>query len=570
MIHRRLSSPVCVFCLLAAIFFSSASAAEYCYLQPADQILTIGDSITAQGVYQSYMQQVLDTLYPGAGIKIVNRGVGGMKADGGVGVLNDYLKSAKPTVITVMFGVNDTGWADTDQDAKEKAYVEQMTKIIDIAQQNKIDIILLRETHFTHNNMTTPWEAQINTFLLRLLAAETRLAAEKRVPVINVHDAYRRALAAAWAKDLRYEFTPDVIHPTHPGQAAMAAEILRALGVGLPLADKTRGPLHLQQSIDVAVDVLDDLGVAPEHGAITVQIRCRNLTGHAINGRLVSAIGNDKNLEKVKLDPFGSQIVKVKMPVSSLPGRWAIVPAYAAFDSSTHSMLETLPPASVFTASHALFHYSKIVPAGTKPFSAAGADFRNASGGKQQCTVTDISVRREGELIKIDFKWIDEKVILAQPSFKGRLDLVIPTPLDLNARDGQPCDAVEFYLDLRPDASAGRFTSDIDSNPQGLLRVGVSKIEENGKTVATVQLPEGTPPASAKLTAAAANSYRLEVHAPATGSSVGFSMRVTDTDEFGLGKGRSFYLTGRPNVSFEPMSFVRLSVNSGMFYRVGY
>ena len=54
--------------------------------------------------------------------------------------------------------------------------------------------------------------------------AQDELGAKHNVPVIDVLGAYRRALAKAWKKDRLYEFTPDVIHPTQPGHAAMATE----------------------------------------------------------------------------------------------------------------------------------------------------------------------------------------------------------------------------------------------------------------------------------------------------------------------------------------------------------
>lgn len=53
--------------------------------------MCVGDSVTASGGYPGYVQQALSRLYPDAGLEVVNRGVGGQKADGGVGILKGAL-----------------------------------------------------------------------------------------------------------------------------------------------------------------------------------------------------------------------------------------------------------------------------------------------------------------------------------------------------------------------------------------------------------------------------------------------------------------------------------------------
>jgi len=118
-------------CAVQLATASFAWGGEFSYLRANDEILTIGDSVTAQGFYQAYMQQVLDTLYPGAGIKLVNVGIGGMRSDYGSQALRGYTEKGKPTLVTVMFGVNDTGWRPTDQEEKEKQYVANITAVLD-------------------------------------------------------------------------------------------------------------------------------------------------------------------------------------------------------------------------------------------------------------------------------------------------------------------------------------------------------------------------------------------------------------------------------------------------------
>ena len=76
---------------------------------------------------------------------------------------------------------------------------------------------------------------------------------------------------------------------------------------------------------------------------------------------------------------------------------------------------------------------------------------------------------------------------------------------------------------------------------------------------------------AAKLEKRGENLYELTFLAKTEGSSIGFTIRITDTEKFGPGGGRVYDLTGRPHVSLTPLSFIRISPSeSGIFFRVGY
>ena len=73
----------CIFLLVSILSILSTAplfAAETAFLRPGDVIVCVGDSVTAAGVYDGFLQAMLDCLYPGAGIRIVNRGSGGKSA----------------------------------------------------------------------------------------------------------------------------------------------------------------------------------------------------------------------------------------------------------------------------------------------------------------------------------------------------------------------------------------------------------------------------------------------------------------------------------------------------------
>jgi len=464
-----------------------------------------------------------------------------------------------------MFGVNDTGWVAAGMEAKAKAFVGHLRRIMEVAKESNTNLIFTRETHFSHNAMAEAWAAAMSGALEYLLRAADLLAAENNIPVIDVQGAYRDALAEAWHKDLKYEFTPDVIHPTQPGHAAMATEILRAMGVGLPLATEERGPLHLLRKAPVKLEAIDDHGFIKKDEAIALLVRCRNLSAAPVEGEVTIVAAGRKETKPASVAAYGSETLSFVIPATQLRGRWSVQPIYMFFKNE-----------ELFAANHALFYYSRVFDTSRQEYVATAEDFKCHNGpAEQPCPVSRVAVRYVAGAVNIHFQWKDDDPISAQLGFKNRFGQVIRAPLDLNNREGQPCDAVEFMFDFRPDESTGRFTSNADAKPKGVERVGAFNATQDGKTIVTT-MPPPTPPEkitehSMTFNDNGGGKYMLRYPRPAQGCGVGFSMRVTDVDQFGFGKGRVYYLTGRPKVSHEPMSYILLSAGKrGVFYRIGY
>ena len=556
-----LCSHLIFFSILALTPPSFAEEPLEAYLRSNDIILTVGDSVTAQGVYQDFMQSILDTLYPGKGIRVVNAGTGGMKADGGITVLNAHLKKTGATVVTVMFGVNDTMWNPAQAEAKAKTFAENLSKIIDIAQKNKVPVVLLRESHFSHGKKAGPWIEQMNKTLETILAAGDKMAAERKVPVIDVLGAYRKALAEAWTSDPKYEFTPDVIHPIQPGHAAIAAEILGAFGAGLPLAKKIRGPIRGRNKPPVRLTAVHSFGIVPNGENLPLLVHCTTQFGKPVKGEGILVAAGSIQRKEFSLKEGETGNISLPAKPDQFPGRWGSLPMYTVFSNNT-----------AFHANHTLLHYSRITNTSKALLNFVPKDFKQHNVGKKPCPVSDVSVSMTtANEIKIRFQWNDETVVPAKPGFKTRFGKLVKGPLDLESRGGQPCDAIEFYFDLRSQESAGRPTSNADANPDGVVRLGAYIKEENGRMTGNLAVSAGIDANAAKLEKRGENLYELTFLAKTEGSSIGFTIRITDTEKFGPGGGRVYDLTGRPHVSLTPLSFIRISPSkSGIFFRVGY
>ena len=550
-------------CLL--VLLATGGWAQRAFLRAGDEIVCLGDSITAQGVYEHDLQQVLDAVYPGAKIHVVPHGIGGTRSDAGVGELADYLRDHQPTVVTVMFGVNDTGWNSADPEKKIIPYLDGLRKTIALARQHGMPVLLLKETTFSHNAVWSAGDAGIAECLDTMLAAEQRFAAENQVPLIDVYGAYRRGLSAAWTADPRYEITPDFVHPTSPGHAVIAGALLQALGAGLPLAEAERGPLHVANAGVVAVDTLDttaitEQSVAKSPAAIHLPLRVRNLTGAPVSGELCCTVGTSVKRQAVSLPAWGSAVVAFSCMDTALPGRWDVLPLFAAFITPTS-----------YDAAEAPLCYSRAAAIEKTPLAANGEDFALLQGPKRPCPVTALSVARQGKRIVVDFTWDDPHIVPAQPgAFK---DLGGPDAatlaLNLNSHDGQPCDAVEFLFDTRPPAALARCTSNWDSNPLGVARLGVFFDDQQRIALQTLPtLADG----AATITALGDKRYRLQYSPPAQ-PLCGFNVFVTDVDTFGRNNTtRAYYrLTGKPGVVTEPASYLLLGTARPMlFYRLGY
>ena len=557
-------------CLIQSVFLAScchSAVAGNAYLRPTDRVLCSGDSITAPGTFETYVQDTLRCIYPEGGVTLINLGSGGKGAEFGVKSIDAYKEMPAPTFALFMFGVNDTGWRDSNPDAKVAAFVKELQKAVEVTKKKELPLIFLREINFSHGANPAPdaFEVRVTGMMDKLQQAQEAFAAEQQIPFMDVRGAYHRAQERAWAKDPAYEFTPDIIHPTPPGQAAMACEILSAFGAGLPLspADGTRGAMQLLRAKDLKLTLADGCKIIRPDGTIAFTIEMQNQAGKAEEGKLLVVVAGQKFEKAIHLKASGTTKASFTLPATALTNRYDTVPVYMAFVGKEH-----------FAGDGGLFFYSHIQPTAKTPATVAAASFGTLHPEKiaRTCPVTDVSIQRVGDLCTVDFTWNDTTPILAQPGFKDFLGQIIDAPLNLNARDTQPCDAVEFFFDLRPLEAIGRWTSHADANSPGVLRVGVYQELVDGKPVAKTLAQPAMPPDTLVLTTLGEHRYRLSVQTKTTAPSIGFSMRVTDNTVFKTDSTQAFLLEGYPQYrGKDPMTFLQLGEKEdGILFRLGY
>src|SRR5947199_7926404 len=104
-------------CLVLAL--SSTAAAQDFSLKNGDTVVFYGDSITDQRLYTTFAETYVLTRFPALRVNFVHSGWGGDRVSGGGGGPIDVrlrrdVIAYRPTVMTIMLGMNDGGYRSFD------------------------------------------------------------------------------------------------------------------------------------------------------------------------------------------------------------------------------------------------------------------------------------------------------------------------------------------------------------------------------------------------------------------------------------------------------------------------
>ncbi len=234
-------------------------------LKDRDRVVFYGDSITEQRLYTTYVEHYVLTHYPDRRVTFINTGWGGDKVSGndckpcaGVGGLARIKRDVvdhRPTVVTLLFGMNDGQYRDFDP-AISKVYEDGLTAIIrELKSKTGARIYVMTPTVYDGTRHTS-WSHtdRYNDVLDRYGEAVKAIAQREGLSVIDLHTVTTEALLQAKKDDPAYTFAPDGVHPEEDGQLLMAAEILR--GWGAPV-----GGLQLSKQVTLDQDRTASLSV---------------------------------------------------------------------------------------------------------------------------------------------------------------------------------------------------------------------------------------------------------------------------------------------------------------------
>lgn len=112
------------------------------FFKPGDRIVFLGDSITEQYQYSSYIELYLTTRMPEGKFVFLNAGIGGDTAGGGASRFQSHVLDEKPTAITINFGMNDGGYGKFDA-GRNRVFVEQTDSMLKMAKDAGLRVALL-------------------------------------------------------------------------------------------------------------------------------------------------------------------------------------------------------------------------------------------------------------------------------------------------------------------------------------------------------------------------------------------------------------------------------------------
>src|ERR1700722_7869376 len=111
---------IVVFSLGLTLSLAAALAQSGFYLKDGDRVVFYGDSITDQRLYTTFAETYVLTRFPKMKVAFVHSGWGGDRVSGGGGGPVDLrlqrdVFAYKPTVMTIMLGMNDGSYRPFDQ-----------------------------------------------------------------------------------------------------------------------------------------------------------------------------------------------------------------------------------------------------------------------------------------------------------------------------------------------------------------------------------------------------------------------------------------------------------------------
>lgn len=230
----KFTSLVRTLCLV--VFVAIQPRAEGFALKDGDRVVFYGDSITDQRLYTTFAETYIVTRFPKLDVTFVHSGWGGDRVTGGGGGPVDLrlrrdVFAYKPTVMTIMLGMNDGSYRTFDEKIFE-TYATGYQHIIDSVKKELpgIRITVIQPSPFDDVTQPPRFEGGYNAVLLRYSQFVKELAGREKLSIADLNSPVVAALEKAKATDAEVakKIISDRVHPGPGGHLLMAAELLKS------------------------------------------------------------------------------------------------------------------------------------------------------------------------------------------------------------------------------------------------------------------------------------------------------------------------------------------------------
>lgn len=179
-------------------------------------IAALGDSLTygwmVRKGYLDFLQEMLKEKYPTAQVNILNRGIPGDTAEGGLERLRGDVLDYNPDCVLVQFALNDAfiGYSPFK-------YRNNVHAIVTSIQENTDADVVLVTSVYIHNSKE-------NEIAERFYSELEELSQEMHLPIARVHEKWKIAVREGipFSRLVQY----DGVHPTIEGYELMAKAIM--------------------------------------------------------------------------------------------------------------------------------------------------------------------------------------------------------------------------------------------------------------------------------------------------------------------------------------------------------
>jgi beta-1,2-mannosidase len=220
---------------LVAVATASTNGSGF-YLKGGDTVVFYGDSITAQNLYNQYVELYTATRFPHVRVRFFHAGVGGDSVTGGGGGPIDQrlerdVYSEKPTVVTIMLGMNDGGYRAATPDI-ESTYLKGYEHILDSIHEHAPAARVTLIGPSPYDDVTAPptFPGGYNAVMRHFADLDKDLAQKRGAAFADFNPAVVAALEKAQSTDPRVAklIVPDRVHPDPLAHWIMAEALLKA------------------------------------------------------------------------------------------------------------------------------------------------------------------------------------------------------------------------------------------------------------------------------------------------------------------------------------------------------
>jgi lysophospholipase L1-like esterase len=222
--------------LLCLLLLNTAPAQSGFYLKDGDRVVFYGDSITDQRLYTTLVETYVVTRFPQMHVTFVHSGWGGDRVTGGGGGPIDLrlqrdVFAYKPTVMTIMLGMNDGSYRAFDRQIFD-TYAAGYQHIIQSVKETLpgIRITVIDPSPYDDVTRAPNFEGGYNKVMVRYGEYVNELSEKEKLTVADMNTPVVAALEKAKKLDAEgsKKLLPDRVHPGPAGHLLMAEALLKA------------------------------------------------------------------------------------------------------------------------------------------------------------------------------------------------------------------------------------------------------------------------------------------------------------------------------------------------------